>query len=53
MTEKDKTEGDEKPADVPENLFKDVKYYVVGDIGKEVHSCIFKVLNGYLKTMPK
>lgn len=53
MTETDKTEGDEKPADVPENLFKDVKYYVVGDIGKEVHSCIFKVLNGYLKTMLK
>lgn len=36
MTEKDKTEGDEQPVDVPENLFKDVKYYVVGDIGKEV-----------------
>ncbi|XP_063398435.1 PAX-interacting protein 1-like isoform X2 [Mytilus trossulus] len=36
MTESEGSESRDKPLDVPEALFKDVKYYVVGDIAKEV-----------------
>ncbi|CAG2230620.1 PAXIP1 [Mytilus edulis] len=36
MTELEGSESRDKPVNVPEALFKDVKYYVVGDIAKEV-----------------
>ncbi|XP_076116786.1 PAX-interacting protein 1-like [Mytilus galloprovincialis] len=36
MTELEGSESRDKPVNVPEALFKDVKYYVVGDIEKEV-----------------
>ncbi|XP_071121795.1 PAX-interacting protein 1-like [Mytilus edulis] len=36
MTELEGSESMDKPVNVPEALFKDVKYYVVGDIAKEV-----------------
>lgn len=38
MTELEGSESRDKPVNVPEALFKDVKYYVVGDIAKEVQN---------------